>query len=389
MQVEGEEHISSNSEWWLKCGRLQSELVGMVSGATPRRIGFIVNPIAGMGGRVGLKGTDGKVEEAKARGAVPEAPDRARRAVEAIETVDSNTILLTWGEPMGEQVVGETTLQYDVLGHPTGQETAAADTKAAVAAYLDAGVDLILFVGGDGTAVDVAEAIEEAKRDVPMLGVPAGVKIFSSVFAVTPEDAGEIAVTFERKEQREVADLDEDAYREGEVDASVKAIATVPVADAVQSSKQLQGGSVEGLVDGVVESIEPGTTYFLGPGGTLKAIKEALGFDGSPLGVDIWRDGACIHRDAAADDLTAAQTDRTVIVVSPIGGQGFIFGRGNQQFAPSIIAAAEIWVVASPAKLNELDALRVDTGDPAVDDSLRGWIKVQTGRYERRMMQIV
>lgn len=354
-----------------------------------RRIGFLLNPIAGMGGRVGLKGTDGVVEQARELGAEPRSPDRARRALDALVATGADVELVTWGDPMGAGVATETDVPVEVLGEPDEEETGAADTREAVRALLDADVDVILFAGGDGTAVDIAEVIDETDADVPVLGIPAGVKIFSSVFAVSPEAAGRVAATFDRTENREVADLDEEAYREGEVRSALRAIVPVPVADDLQASKQLGGGSVEGVAAGVVAGMDAETTYFLGPGSTVGAVKDALEIDGTPLGVDIVRDGDLVLADAAEADLLEYLNGPTVIVVSPIGGQGFVFGRGNHQFSPPVIRASDIEIVASRSKLDETGVLRVDTGDPDLDDELRGWTKVRVGRVERRMIQIV
>jgi predicted polyphosphate/ATP-dependent NAD kinase len=351
------------------------------------RIGFVVNPIAGLGGRVGLKGTDGKVEEARARGAEPRAPDRARRALDALFARAPETDVVTWGEPMGADLAREAGFGPTVLGAPEGSETAAADTREAVRAFAEDEVDLVLFVGGDGTAADVAEAL--AEEEVPMLGVPAGVKVYSSVFAVSPEDAAAIAATFTRVEEREVMDIDEDAYREGEVHPELRAVARVPVAENLQSSKQTGGGSVETLAEGVAEDVREGVTYVLGPGSTLGAVKRALGFEGSPLGVDVWRDGEVLVRDGTESEILDALGDENVVVVSPIGGQGFVLGRGNPQLSPAVVRRCDLQVVASRAKLDDLGVLRVDSDDPDLDDDLRGWTRVRVGRFEQRMMEVV
>lgn len=364
------------------------------------RIGFVVNPIAGMGGRVGLKGTDGKVAEARRRGAEPRAPDRACRALEAIgerfgptgadgADVGTGLDLLTWGGAMGADATRAAGFEPTVLG-ASDDDTSAADTERAVAAFVEAGVDLVVFVGGDGTAGDVAAAVEGT--ETPILGVPAGVKVYSSVFAVSPEDAAEILRTFERTERREVMDIDEDDYREGEVSPELRAIARVPVAEALQSSKQLGGGNVAALAAGVADDISGShKTVVLGPGSTIGAIKSELGFSGSPIGVDVWRDGEVIVLDATEADLLDVldpDGDNT-IVVSPIGGQGFVFGRGNPQLSPAVIRRCDVEVVASASKLDTIGELRVDTDDRDLDAELRGWTKVRIGRVERRMLQIV
>ncbi len=360
------------------------------------RVGLVVNPIAGMGGRVGLKGTDGKVEAARERGAEPRAPDRAVEALAALLALALDLDLLAYGGVMGADEAREAGFEPVVVGEPAGRaddaataETTAADTRDAVDAFVERGADLVLFVGGDGTAVDVAERLEALGADVPMLGVPAGVKVYSSTFGVTPAAAGRIAASFGGVEEREVVDLDEAAYRDGEVRTRLRAIARVPVAEDVQSAKQLGGGTVEGVARGVADDVEPGVTYVLGPGSTLRAIKRELGFAGSPLGVDVWRDGELLVEDGAEADILAALGERNVVVVSPIGGQGFVFGRGNQQLSPAVLRRSEVRVVASARKLDDVGVLRVDTGDEAVDESLRGWTRVRTGRFERRLLKVV
>ncbi|RKD97725.1 ATP-NAD kinase family protein [Halopiger aswanensis] len=383
-------------------------------------LGVVVNPIAGMGGRVGLKGTDGKVAEARRLGAEPRAPDRAREALRSLHRRDPDVTVYTAAGVLGEHAVRDAGFDPQVVYEPSSDaaadrqatgvdpeetETTAADTRAAVRAFLEQGVDLVLFVGGDGTAVDAAEVLEgegeaETETDTdgdsgagdrtPILGVPAGVKIYSSVFAVTPADAGRIAAEFDRVEMREVNDIDEEAYREGEVRTELKAVVPVPVAPDVQSGKQVSSGSVDSLASGFAREIEDERTYVFGPGGTVGAIEAELGIDPSPLGVDVWRDGEVLARDAAESDILAVLEDPVTIVVSPIGGQGFVFGRGNHQISPAVIERAdEIEVVASEEKLDGIDALHVDTDDEAIDEELRGWLRVRTGRFTTRLVKVV
>lgn len=355
-----------------------------------RRIGLVVNPIAGMGGRVGLKGTDNKVEEARRRGAEPRAPTRARQALEHLREQPIEVELYTYGGVMGEDEAVAAGFDPIVVGEPGTDETASADTQEAVRQLVDAEVELILFVGGDGTAVDVAETIDNLGMETPILGVPGGVKVYSSVFAVTPRAAGRIATTFERTETREVNDIDEDAYRGGDVNTELKALAEVPVGDEIQSSKQIGGGTVEALAAAVAGDIQDeAATYVLGPGSTVDAVKTELGFNGSPLGVDVWRDGAVLVADAGESAILENLGKRNVIVVSPIGGQGFIFGRGNDQISPGVIRQSEIKVIASKQKLDDIGVLRVDTGDPELDEELRGWQRVRVGKFERRLLKVV
>ncbi|WP_440769367.1 ATP-NAD kinase family protein [Natronorubrum sp. DTA28] len=386
-------------------------------------LGVVVNPIAGMGGRVGLKGTDGKLEEARRRGAEPRAPERAREALQALHRRAPELPVYTAADVMGERAVRDAgydpVVVYDPAPvaesktaaepataedsgtnpataeesrtPPETAETTAADTRAAVEAVLEHGVDLVLFVGGDGTAVDVARVIEEASDDpTPMLGVPAGVKIYSSVFAVTPADAGRIAAEFDRVADREVNDIDEEAYREGEVRSELRAVVPVPVAPDVQSSKQVSSGNVDSLAAGFAREIDADRTYVFAPGGTVGAIERELEIDPSPLGVDVWRDGELLARDASESEILEVLEGPVTIVVSPIGGQGFLFGRGNHQLSPAVIRRAdEIEVVASGTKLDGIDALRVDTDDRELDDELRGWMQVRTGRFTTRLVKLV
>ncbi|WP_408958866.1 ATP-NAD kinase family protein [Natrinema sp. 74] len=395
-------------------------------------IGVVVNPIAGMGGRVGLKGTDGKLAEARRRGAEPRAPERAREALRSLHRRDPTLTVYTAAGVMGERAArdagyeptvvydpadatDETTTESATDTDPASAETTAADTRAAVRALLEREVDLVLFVGGDGTAVDVAAELEAEGTDTPMLGVPAGVKIYSSVFGVTPADAGRIAAEFDRVEDREVNDIDEDAYREGEVRTELQAIVPVPVAPDVQSGKQVSSGSVDSLASGFAREVEPGRTYVFGPGSTVGAIEAELGIDPSPLGVDVWRttrdaDGAAdaagsaergnddesagrsgelLASDASESEIREVLSKPVTIVVSPIGGQGFIFGRGNHQISPPVIRLAdEVAVVASGEKLDDIDSLRVDTDDNEIDERLRGWMHVRTGRFTTRLVKV-
>ena len=348
------------------------------------RVGVVVNPVAGMGGRVGLKGTDGKVAEARARGAEPRAPERARRALSVLAERVPDATVVTWDDPMGASLARAAGFDPVVLGAPSG-ETSAADTREAVRSMVETGVDLVLFVGGDGTAADVADA---TGGETPVLGVPAGVKVYSSVFAVTPEDAADVVATHTRVEDREVLDIDEDDYRAGSVHPELRAVVPVPVAAGLQPSKQTGGGTVEGAAAGLAGGVEDGTTCVLGPGSTLGAVKRALGFEGTPLGVDVWRDGEVLARDASEREILDVLGERNVVVVSPIGGQGFVLGRGNPQLSPAVVRRCELVVVASRSKLDDIGVLRVDTDDPDLDEALRGWTRVRTGRVDTRLVEI-
>lgn len=352
------------------------------------RIGLVVNPVAGMGGPVGLKGTDDP-ERARQLGAEPVTPDRARRFVEAVQARDGDVTWFTAGPPMGEDVLVEAG-EPAVGVHSPRRPTTPGDTREAARALVEAGVDLLVFVGGDGTAADVAEAVD---REVPVLGVPSGVKMYSAVFAETPEAAARVALDAETAGDREVLDIDEEAYRGDELDVSLRGVLRVPVHGAVQASKSPSAGDEverEHLAAAVAEAVRdaPGTTHVLGPGTTLAAAKEALGIEPTLLGFDAWRDGEVLARDAAEGDLLELPLPAR-IWLAPLGGAGFVLGRGNQQVTPAVlrrVGVDGVAVVATPAKLDGLDGLRIDSGDPDLDGAFPSYLEVRTGRGRTRMV---
>jgi predicted polyphosphate/ATP-dependent NAD kinase len=362
------------------------------------RLGLVVNPIAGMGGAYALKGSDDPelVAAARARGAMPVAPLRAVEALGRLADVHDTLEVLTYPGEMGETEAREAGLEPDVVGS-IGAVTSAADTRAAASELADRGVELLLFVGGDGTAVDIFEAIGDR---VPVLGVPAGVKMHSAVFAVNPRSAGELAVRFAEGGVREfraaeVMDVDEASLREGAVSARLHGYLTVPAERRLlQSAKArtlaAEGAAQEGIARDVVGRF--GTrTWFIGPGTTTKAVMDVLGLGKTLLGVDVVRAGRCLVADADEPALMEiAGAGDAGIVVTPVGGQGFVFGRGNQQLSARVIERVgleRILVIATEAKIAALGGrpLRVDTGDPAVDESLSGYLRVVVG-YNREIV---
>lgn len=338
-----------------------------------------------------MKGTDSVVEEARRRGAEPRAPGRALEALESVRDASVDLELLTYGRAMGAEEAHNADFDATVVGEPGSDETTAEDTRDAVKLFVEQGVDLVVFVGGDGTAADVADVLDELEAETPVLGVPAGVKIYSPVFLECPGDFGAALEAFAASGEtarREVNDVDEEEFREGRVRTELRGVVNVPVSSELQQSKQSMEGDVEAAVQGFLEDMESGVAYVLGPGTTLLGVKEALGFTGTSLGVDVWRDGDVIADDAGEQEILEALGDRNVVAVSPIGGQGFVFGRGNQQISPDVIRRSEVEVLASRSKLQDLDALRVDTGDSELDDELRGWMRVRVGRTEWRLMRV-
>jgi len=355
------------------------------------RIGFLVNPIAGMGGRVGLKGTDGEdvLEEALRRGAVDVSKLRAMEAFDGLSNVDFE--VLTSSGDMGESVLKESGFSgFRVVFSPL-KNTSAQDTIDACTVFLKNGVDLVLFCGGDGTARDVFGVVG---TEVPVLGIPAGVKLHSSVFAVNPRAAQRIVLDFLEGhcvvEEAEIMDTNEAKYRLGELDVRLYGYALTPKAPALlQGSKSVYGGLSEERAKGdianfAVEFMRDGSLYVMGPGSTVKKISDLLGVEKSILGVDLVKNGVLLAKDVGERDILATLKGeaKAKILVSPIGAQGFVFGRGNQQISARVIRAVgveNVIVLATPHKLEETPVLFVDTGDLSLDRELSDERQVVAG----------
>ena len=373
------------------------------------KLGFLVNPIAGMGGRVGLKGTDGVVKEAIARGAKQVAP---KRAVEFLQGLKENmreisvqVQILTCPRIMGEGEAKKADLPVQVLHMEIGEETTAEDTKTAVKLMMKAKVDLIVFVGGDGTAKDIFDAIREGDCEVPVLGIPSGVKMYSGVFTVNPSDAVEVVLAFV-KDQAEIAefevmDADETAIRGDTFSVKLHGFMRAPFLPMrIQGSKQVSPETVDekenqtAIARFMIEEMKPEATYILGPGTTVKRFAELLSVEKTVLGVDIYKNGKIILDVNERRILNEVKDWQNAwIILSPIGHQGILLGRGNQQISPEIIKRVgkqRIIVAATKSKLRSIDGgvLRVDTGDAEVDAMLKGYIKVVTDYREWRLVSV-
>lgn len=353
-----------------------------------KRIGFLINPIAGMGGTVGLKGTDGMAEEAIRRGAKPVAHKRARIFLSYLE---KKFEIITCSQPMGRGVLDECGMDSSVV-YTSPPHTTSSDTKNAVLSMADA--DLILFVGGDGTARDVMEV---AGTDVPVLGIPSGVKMYSAVFAQTPYHAAEVVNEFAKGlplEEREVVDIDENAFRDGKLRVDVKGYCLVPVHEKIQSSKDflLEGREAKkSIAENMAKRMDDDTVYIIGGGSTTWELKKAAGIEGSILGVDVTLGKKLLFRDAAEADIKKSLGKKNKIIVSPLGGYGFILGRGNEQISPEIIRRVgkdNIIIISTRKKLAALHSLKVDTGDGELDEIMRGYMRVITGYGEAKLMRV-
>ncbi len=368
------------------------------------RVGFLINPISGMGGKVALKGTDGMSEEAEARGALPVAPDRARVFLKLVAEAFQGDEVLSCGQPMGAAILSSFGVEHSVVHFPDmGARTTAEDTRTAVSAMVENGVGIILFCGGDGTAVDVLSA---SGIEIPLLGIPSGVKMHSGIFAANPTAAAEVFMAWKEGnamlEEREVVDLDEDAFREGRLSVSIFGTARVPmVPELIQSTKQVYTApseevSKEAIGDYISEVLgdHPDALVILGPGSTVRAASKALGVDKTLLGVDLYRGGQMIARDVGEREILdqKGSSEEIFIVVTPIGSQGFVFGRGNQQISADVIRDVpldNILLIATPTKFRNIEHLWVDTGDEEIDEYLSGYAKAIVGYHDFAMKKVV
>jgi predicted polyphosphate/ATP-dependent NAD kinase len=364
-----------------------------------------VNPIAGMGGKVGLKGTDGVEILAKAKecGAKPESPQRTREALRLLLPLENEIELITYPSEMGEDAAVGCGFRPCVIGTIDVGQTDATDTKRACEDLRAYGVDLLLFAGGDGTARDIFTAIKDT---VVVLGIPTGVKMHSAVFACSPSKAGELTALFlqnriKRIREAEVMDIDEESVRRGILTAKLFGYLKIPY-----ERRHIQGLKAGSLPDerisqlaiaqDIIENMDSDCSYIIGPGTTTRAILERLGLDHTLLGVDLVQEKRLLGKDMNEKQLLEhIKTKKDVkIIVTPIGGQGYLFGRGNQQISAEIIRRVgkeNIIVAATVEKINSFKGrpFLVDTGDMSVNQMLSGYIKVVSGYRDRIVYKIV
>jgi predicted polyphosphate/ATP-dependent NAD kinase len=359
-------------------------------------LGFIVNPIAGMGGKVGLRGTDDTYKEAVAKGATPIAPSRATEFLRKLQrNLTNETIeVLTCPGIMGENEAIEADFEVRILPMRIEETTIAKDTKTAVELLKAARVDLIVFVGGDGTAKDIFDAVQGSAQ-TPVLGVPSGVKMYSGVFAVSPTDAVEVVLAYAqgRTTTTDLEIMDSDEKLVGFLRAPF-------LANRIQGSKEVtvetddEIDNQKAIGRFIMEELPLKAALILGPGTTVKQIAEVFGIKKTVLGVDLYKNGEAILDVDEKKILSAIENwDDTWIIVSPIGHQGILLGRGNQQISPKVIkrvGKTRIIVAATKSKLQNIEGrlLKVDTGDQDTDNMLKGYIRVVTDYREWRIMQV-
>jgi predicted polyphosphate/ATP-dependent NAD kinase len=310
--------------------------------------------------------------------------------------------LITYPHEMGEEEAKKCGFKPVVIGLIRSKQTTRSDTKNAAKEMLRVGVDLILFAGGDGTARDIYEAID---GKVPVLGIPSGVKIHSAVYAVNPDRAGDLAAKFLHEglplQEAEVMDVDEEAFRAGRVSSRLYGYLRIPYErGSTQSAKSGCPGAGDEeyqkrvIGAGIIEGMDDDCLYIIGPGSTTRVIGEELGFEKTLLGVDVVENKKVVAKDVSESQLLKlVEGKKAKIIVTPIGGQGYVFGRGNQQISPEVIRRVgkdNIIIVATKSKLNSLVAkpLLVDTGDEEADRTLAGYTRVLVGYREEVVKKI-
>ncbi len=365
-----------------------------------KRIGLIANPIAGMGGSVGLKGTDGDiVKQAIEMGATPITPKRVQNFLTNIKNRDRILFIVAPGN-MGEDHIKDKDFEFKVVGN-IGENTTAEDTKRIARLMVKETIDLLVFCGGDGTARDIFDSI---KLNIPVVAIPSGVKMFSSVFALNPKAAAQIVDKIVEEttetEEKEVLDIDEDAYRDNRLDSKLYGYLVVPkIQNLIQNAKDSSkvGRTIDEnkyeIAQQIIETMEKDTLYLLGPGTTVKSITDQLKLYKSLLGVDATYNKNLIGKDLNESGIVKLLHlyQKVKIIVTHIGGQGFIFGRGNKQFTPKILRRVgknNIIIIGTEDKVKSLKCLRIDTGDEETDKILEGLTKVVIGYKEELIMEI-
>ncbi|MCK4381609.1 MAG: ATP-NAD kinase family protein [Candidatus Lokiarchaeota archaeon] len=353
-----------------------------------------------MGGCVGLKGTDGDIyKKAIKMGATPVTPIRANELLSNVKNKEKIILLVAPGK-MGADIVKDLGIDFEIIGE-IGTETTEEDTKRIAKQMVEKNIDLIIFCGGDGTARDIFDSIGLEK---PVVALPAGVKMFSSVFAINPRAAAEIIDKFiegtVETQEKEVLDINEDLFRKDILQAKLYGYLKVPkVLNLIQSGKTGSGSgrtieeNKQDIAQFMIENMEDDILYLLGPGTTIKTITDNLNLPKTLLGIDAIYDNKIIGRDLNEKAILELlnKYKKTIIIISPVGGQGFIFGRGNKQITPRVLRKVgknNIKIIATTDKMRELVCLRVDTGNIEIDKMLIGFGKVITGYKEELIVKI-
>ena len=354
-----------------------------------KKLGLIINPVAGLGGSVGLKGSDGMVEEALARGAVPQAERRAEVALQELLGIQKTITVYTGLGAMGGDLAARMGFACVVQGGPNEENTTAEDTRALSRWLQEQGMDLILFVGGDGTARDICTTAGET---AVFLGVPAGVKIHSPVYARSPATAGRLAALYLQEQvtdviEDEVLDIDEEQYRQELINTRLYGYLRIPrESDHIQcrkcGSSAAEEDAIAAIADYVADTMKKDTYYIIGAGTTTRAVMRELELENTLIGVDLVYNYELVANDIYGKQILEHIGDSPVkLVVTVTGGQGFLFGRGNQQLTPQVlrrVGKENIIILATKEKILKLrgQPLLVDTGDAELDAYLSGYHSV-------------
>lgn len=377
--------------------RTEDNIKAAVNMVKKLKVALIINPIAGIGGSLAMKGSDGMAEIALKQGAVPRAALRVEQALREHLSEWSHVEWYAAKGSMGGDLLDQLTIDWQDMDFTISTPTTAADTIFLSEKALQLNVDLVLFAGGDGTARDICSAIEDK---VPVLGIPAGVKIHSSVYAVTPHAAGEVLSLMVKGalvdvRNQEVRDIDEEAFRNNQVRASLFGEMKVP--DEGHFIQHTKSGGVEDeqlvifdIADYLIEEMDPEVTYLIGSGKTTAMIMDNMALPNTLLGIDAIQNGHLIASDLNESEiLTLMDKSAEVrVIITAIGGQGHVLGRGNQQLSPKVISRLkkeQIQVIATKGKLTRLEgrALILDSGDPVLDARLSGYWEIITGYNDR------
>lgn len=360
-----------------------------------KKLGLVVNPVAGMGGAVGLKGTDGKqiLQQAIQLGAKPIAAQRAETFLAELAPAKEHLKLVVGAGEMGETEAIKHGYTCTVVGEAK-TETTPQDTQAIAKGIIKAGVDLLVYCGGDGTTRDLERIVE---KKVPVLGVPTGVKMHSALFAISPQAAARVAITFLWQglplREAEVMDIDEQAFREGHLSAELYGYMLSPFEPHLIQGNKLESPMTQNELENqaaiavyIIEEMKPEVTYIVGPGTTTRTVADLLDQKKTLLGVDLIVNKQIVAKDVNEKQILQAIDGKEArIIVTPIGGQGFIFGRGNQQISAKVIRQVgldNITVIATKSKLDRLKSLRVDTGDVELDRKFKAHGVTVTDDYK-------
>ena len=388
------------------------------------KLGLIINPVAGVGGSVALKGSDDMVKHALALGAELKANARAQTALTVLLPYQDEIVIYTVNSQMGEHAAKNLGFNVELVYQTRNDNTQASDTEQAISALLAEQVDIILFAGGDGTARNVAKIValnaeqnsqqysqqsswQKKLPQVPVLGIPAGCKIHSGVYAITPTAAGRVVELMVTKQlvtltEGDVMDIDESLFRQGVVKA--KRFGEMQIPSELRYVQAVKSGGKESdelvlhdISEDVIEFMSDNdeNLFVIGSGSTTAFLMNELGLDNTLLGVDLVQNEALVASDVTEKELwhnlsLAKQTKQHVnLVITLIGGQGHIFGRGNQQLSPRIIrfiidqvgGKENITIIATKTKLTALNnkPLISDTGDNELDQLLSGFMPISTG----------